>query len=290
MTVFNKKFGISLILAITAHVVVLTVVFMNFHKTRKIQFVQNPNIQAKANENKIKADKPIIKSTLVDNKAVEQALARQKQAEINRKKQIAKELNQLKQIKQQNQKQQQEQAKIAKAKERLLKEKEQTAKDKAKLEQQLAKAAKDKQKVEQEKARALKEKNNAIAQKNKALAEQKKILEAKKKAEASEKNKLWIENEVSRYQEIFRQDIENNRTLSTVFANNLTATFRLKLLPDGNILSLQIQKSSGNIAYDSQQEQAIYKSAPFAMPQDPEILRRVRDVILSLSNDLSRIS
>ena len=108
--------------------------------------------------------------------------------------------------------------------------------------------------------------------------------------ESTQRHNKWIENEVSRYQEIFREDIENNRTLSTAFANNLTTTFRLKLMPDGNILSIMIQKSSGNIAYDSQQERAIYKSAPFEMPQDPEVLRRVQDIILSLSNDLSRIS
>ena len=59
---------------------------------------------------------------------------------------------------------------------------------------------------------------------------------------------------------------------------------RIQLLPDGSILSVNIAEPSGNPAYDELQISAVYKAAPFPMPEDHELYNQLRDIVLSFRN------
>ena len=61
------------------------------------------------------------------------------------------------------------------------------------------------------------------------------------------------------------------REVTTFFPEHLECAVRVKILPSGNLASIKLDKSSGNMAYDAFSEQAIYKSAPFDMPEDPKV-------------------
>ena len=78
-----------------------------------------------------------------------------------------------------------------------------------------------------------------------------------------------IKNEVSNYNAKWKNEIINNRKKIMFFPNNITCSFKIKLLPNGHLALVKIEQSSGNLAYDKFSEQAIYKSAPFEMSEDP---------------------
>lgn len=93
-----------------------------------------------------------------------------------------------------------------------------------------------------------------------------------------------VESEVEKYRAEFAAAIEENRILSGVFAPNLQCKLRIMLLPDGSIMSVKVLESSGNPAFDDLSASAVYKSAPFEMPQDQELFAQLRDIVLAFKN------
>jgi len=49
------------------------------------------------------------------------------------------------------------------------------------------------------------------------------------------------------------------------------AEFDVTLLPGGDVLEVKLTKKSGNAAYDSAVERAIWKAAPLPVPEDPDL-------------------
>lgn len=78
-----------------------------------------------------------------------------------------------------------------------------------------------------------------------------------------------IQSEINSYNAMWKDEIINNRKKIMFLPNGMTCAIRIKLLPNGHLALVKIEQSSGNVAYDKFSEQAIYKSAPFEMPQDP---------------------
>ena len=56
------------------------------------------------------------------------------------------------------------------------------------------------------------------------------------------------------------------------------------VLPGGAVMDggVKLLKSSGNEAYDSAAERAIYKAQPLPLPQDTELARLFRELRLSV--------
>lgn len=52
------------------------------------------------------------------------------------------------------------------------------------------------------------------------------------------------------------------------------------LVPGGDVLSVKVKKVSGNAAYDSAVERAIYKAQPLPLPPDPALFKDFRDLAL----------
>lgn len=53
---------------------------------------------------------------------------------------------------------------------------------------------------------------------------------------------------------------------------------RVRLIPGGDVLSVQITRSSGDSAFDQSVEQAVFRAAPLPVPSDPELFNAFRDV------------
>ena len=79
-----------------------------------------------------------------------------------------------------------------------------------------------------------------------------------------------LQTEIQVYYNKMLEKIISNRKVTTFFPEHLECAVRVKILPNGNLASIKLDKSSGNMAYDAFSEQAIYKSAPFDMPGDPK--------------------
>lgn len=218
-------------------------------------------------------DKKIVKAALVDKRAVDFA-NQQRAAELKLQQEKILEQKRLEQqarIEAEKAKQalelaaalqeQQQAKKLEQAKQESLKK----AQEQAKLEHQLQakqQIAQQQKLLKQQAAAALK------AQHDKIVSEQ----------------QAMLESEVDKYRAEFAAAIEENRVLSSVFAGDIRCKLKIMLLPDGSVLSIKVLESSGNVAYDEMSAKAVYKSAPFPMPQDQELYKQLREIVLSFRN------
>lgn len=78
----------------------------------------------------------------------------------------------------------------------------------------------------------------------------------------------------------YKAKIQNKITSKIVMppgvSDDARAEFRVTLLPGGSVLSAEMKKSSGNAAYDSAVERAIYKSDPLPLPPDAAMFKDFR--------------
>lgn len=270
----------SLILSITLHVMFFAALFttMSFEVKQPpiiINLAKNPG-----------NDKKIVQAALIDKRAID--LANQRRA-AEEKLQQEKILEQQRLVEQEKKEMEranqalelaaalkaQQQAMLEQVKQEKAKKIEEQAKkiqEQAKLEQQLQM----KQQIAQQQQLA---KQQAVAKQQKAAA-----LKAQHDRITAE-HQAMLEGEIEKYRAEFAAAIEENRVLSSVFAKNIRCKLKIMLMPDGSILNIKILESSGNVAYDEMSAKAVHKSAPFPMPQDQELYKQLREVILSFKNE-----
>ena len=203
--------------------------------------------------------KPIIKAGLVDHKQVEAAIVRQERQEKDRKKYLALQKTNTEKLKKEAEKAKLE-VKAAK------KEAEQLRK---KLEVEKKQIADEKKKAAAIKAQAAKEQA-------KALAEKQAMAQAQQKAA---QRQAWVNDEVENFIANIKQSIEDNRIKSSAFPPGLSCGIKIRLLADGSVSNVSVVQSSGNTAYDAMSEAAVYKAAPFNMPEDQELLSKLINTI-----------
>lgn len=259
------------------------------------------------------SDKPIIQAGLINHAAVKDAISRQEQQELNKQKQLALQKANAEKLKKEAEKAkleaqklkqevaaEQKKAEQSKQLALIAKEAAEKAKLQAAKEKEQAKLAKEQvaQKLEtikQAKLQAEKAKELAKQAQEKAALERKHALEeasrnkaaqaqaaarelAMRQAAAAERGR-WIDSEFTKYLDEIVRKIEDNRIISSAFSPGLKSDIQIKLLPDGSVHEVRLIKSSGNAAYDAMNEAAIYKAAPFDMPEDHELLSKLRDII-----------
>ena len=280
----------SFILSLIVHGVIFTALIIS-------NFLEKPQI-IKVSGNQIKQqNKPIIKAGLIDHKAVEIAIARQNKQERDKKEQLNRQRINAEKLKKEAEKikleTQKLQKDIAEAKKVAEKEKQQALLAKETAEKLKLQASKEQEKAKLAKEQAEQKFAQIKQAEEKAALEKKQTLEeqarqraiAAKKAEEQRmhaEHNRWINNELSRYAGEIERRIRENRTISTAFSSELKCDIQIKLLPDGSVHEVKIIRSSGNAAYDSISEAAVYKAAPFDMPEDRELQSRLRDIVVGL--------
>lgn len=90
------------------------------------------------------------------------------------------------------------------------------------------------------------------------------------------------QSEVARFKEMIQAKISRNIVMPPDVPENAVAKFKVIVLPGGSVADVKLLKSSGNLAYDSAGERAIYKAQPLPMPQDAGIARLFRELQLSV--------
>jgi colicin import membrane protein len=264
-----------------------------------------------------KVEKPIIQAGLIDKKAVKTAVARQEQQERDKQQQLAKQQANAEKIKKEaenlklaTQKLKQEVAaqqkkaaqekqlaiaakaeaekaklQIAKEREKVLLEKKQVAKKLAAAKQAAAKAKT--LELAKQKTEAANQANLAAKQAEQAAADRANAAATAVAAEQAAARNRWIDSEFTKYVGELQQRVYNHRTLSSAFGPELVCKIQIKLLPEGSVHDVRIIQSSGNAAYDSMAEAAVYKAAPFTMPEDRDLVAKMRDIILEFTNEVN---
>lgn len=291
----NKR---PLVLSIIVHMSLVLILMLG-------AFFEGPKLMASATSSA--ENKPIIKAAVVDRKAVSDAIARQEQVEQKKQQQLANEKRQAEKLKQEVKKAKeladklkadaeaaklqakQELAKASKIQEQIAQAKQQVEHEKKQAEQAKQQAAQARQQAEQEK-KSLEETRLADA-KAKAEAQAKATADQQAKVQAAEsqlqaaKRQRWLDTEFNRFVAGLSDKIYNNRTLSSAFPEGLVCKIQLQIMPDGSVAMVKVISSSGNSAYDSMAEAAVYKSAPFEMPADKELVAKLRDIIFEFTDD-----
>jgi colicin import membrane protein len=129
-----------------------------------------------------------------------------------------------------------------------------------------AKQAREKQLAEQKKRELLRQMEEEdlmrVAQEGR-LAEQ-----ARAQAAAASKRQAAMAGVVAQHIAMISAKVRGNTRLPDNLAGNPEVRCLVKLLPTGEVKSVQVTKSSGNVAYDEAVVRAIEKSSPLPLPDD----------------------
>jgi len=201
---------------------------------------------------KAKAAPPQIKEQVLDSKAYEDMKHLKKQEEQRRKEAVAVE-----------QKKQEQEAKAAAEAEQLKQQK---------IKEEQAKLAKAKAEAERKKKLAEEQQRKAEAEKKRkqeqmAQEEQRRIQAALQKEE-----KLIAESNddanVKSYNELIAERVSQNWSRPPSARRGMVAVFNIDMLPNGQVVGVQLIQGSGSDAFDRSAEQAIRKVDRFVEIKD----------------------
>jgi len=207
-----------------------------------------------------------------ENKAVKQ---RQQQAERDKQRKA-------REAKRRAEKERQRKLEAKRKKEQARQEKlkrERLAKQKADAEKKRqAEAEREKQqRQEQQRQQREKEQQQAEQRRLEQIAQEQAMLEqlaqeraaaelaARQEAEARAERAAALQSE---YTALIRDQITSVWRYPPAVDANMEVTLRLGLVPTGEVVQVQIIRSSGNQALDRSVEQAIYKASPLPVPSD----------------------
>jgi colicin import membrane protein len=205
------------------------------------------------------------------------------------------------------------QAKIIKAKviDEAKRKKEHKRKEAKKKKKEERKKREEKKKEEKRKAElkkkklAVKKKKEAEAKKKKLAAEKKRKQELKKKQEEQERKQRIAEmqkqmdlelareeaerkkqaqraaqqKEVDRYRVLIKQAISNKWRVPFSARKGQECILKLRLIPSGEVVSVEVVKSSGDREYDLSVEKAVYAAMPLPLPPaDSGLFHEFREI------------
>lgn len=255
---------------------------------------------------------PIVKATVIDDSKIKAEAEKLKNQALEKKQQEKKRLDDLKnkrlaeenklaELKKEQaleqQKLEQHKAEQAASAAKLKKQQAIDEKKKADATKQLLiakeKAAKEKaikEKAAEEnraKAQAIKEKaaKEKLAKEKAAKEKAAKALAAKEQAAREralnqlaeqEEQEMRAQEAVASYSGLIRQKVERNWLQPPGDITGLSCTVRVRLIPGGDVIDVQVIKSSGNTYFDRSVELATRKASPLPLPNDPAMFNYFR--------------
>jgi colicin import membrane protein len=272
--------------SILLHALFFSLLFMHWDNTEPVKPLYIPsNIQAhvvnpemlNALKEKQETEQKVVQEKLENEKKVAEQL-RKEQQEKERAKQKAKE-DALKKAAEEKKRAEQEKLKIKKQKEEKEKlEKERLVKQKKLEEEQKKVAELAKEKERAEKKKEIQEKEQKMLEmlkrmeQQQALAQQQAELKAEQLRQQQAFQALEL-TEVERFMALIKLRIENLWRIPPK-SDNLTITLRIRLLPNGELSSVEVVKSSGNNAFDRSAILAAKSVTRYPVPDDSRIFEK----------------
>jgi colicin import membrane protein len=221
----------------------------------------------------------IIEVEAVDEKVIQAELDKIKAAE-QRKKDEARKAREakLKEQRRQEELKKQKAAAAKKLKEQQAAEKKRLAELEKKKKEKLAaekKRLEAERKRKEEEARLAKlEAERKAAEREKAIqaeiarqeAEFQKQQEAEEQARQAEARRQAQLSEIAKYTSLIKQEITRHWNIPANATDDLLCEVKVRLIPSGDVIDVQILKSSGDPAFDNSVEKAVYRAAPLPVP------------------------
>jgi colicin import membrane protein len=83
---------------------------------------------------------------------------------------------------------------------------------------------------------------------------------------------------VAEYTAAIQQKVQRNWIRPSVSGSGLSCTVKVRLIPGGDVASVQIVRSSGDPTFDRSVETAVYRAAPLPLPPDSALFDRFREL------------
>lgn len=172
------------------------------------------------------------------------------------------------------------------------KRKEKEAAEKKRKEQQ---AAEKKRKEEAERKRKEEEARLAKLEQERKEKERQKALQAEiarqeaelkqqqetaRLAREAEARRRAQQSEIAKYTSLIKQEITRHWNIPATASPDLVCEVKVRLIPNGDVVDVQIIKSSGDPAFDNSVEKAVYRAAPLPVPPvESGLFEEFREVV-----------
>ena len=250
MLSFLKRHPRAFVLAVIVHIVFALIMGMSLHFT-DLTHSSKPQVS-------------VIEAVAVDEKQVAKELKRIKSAEQKQQRQIKREINRAKALRKK------EERKL-----RALKQKQK----KVKISEQkhLAKLKQEKQKLEQQRRKEearLKKTQSDRAKEEKALQQldkDRKEEDLKRKL-AKEQQRIAEQNNkrqstIDRYRSMIEAAVRKHWQIPPGARAGMGCELRVRLLPSGEVIRVELVKSSGNSVFDKSVQIAVRQASPLPVPR-----------------------
>lgn len=228
----------AVLFAIVVHVVFVGVLIFSFRISTPTVAV-NPEVK-------------IVKATVIDEGKIKEERKR-KEAIKRKKEQARKEAERKKREAELKKQREAEKKRLALKKKKEVEAKKRKAELARKKKEQERKAAELKKQQEEADRKA----REAELQRQLAEDERQRKLQAQRAAQ---------QKEVDRYQALIKQAISNKWRIPVSARQGQECVLKLRLIPSGEVVSVQVIKSSGDNVFDRSVESAVYKASPLPLP------------------------
>jgi len=234
--------------AILAHLVFLAILIISFRfsETPTGMFGEPPEV---------------IEAVAVDEKVIQAELDKLKATE-QRKKDEARKAREAR-LQEQRRKEDLKKQKAAvakKLKQQKVAEKKRLAELEAKRKQEAEQNRKEQLRKEEERTKAI---QAEIARQE---AELQKQLEADRQARQAEARRQASLSEINKYRSLIKEEVTRHWNIPATAHDDLLCEVKVRLIPSGDVVEVQIIKSSGDAAFDRSVEKAVYRAAPLSVP------------------------
>ncbi len=187
------------------------------------------------------------------------------------KKETNEELKKDIELEQQKQKEKEEAERVKQNELKKQKEKEEAEKAK---ENELRKQKEKEEAAKAEAQRLQREKELQQQREQEALAAQREAQQAAERAR--------IMSEIDKYRAMILAKVRSRIVMPPDLPGNPVTEFSVTLLPGGDILDVQLRRSSGYASFDSAVERAIFLAKPLPLPPNPALFKDFRNLKITV--------
>jgi colicin import membrane protein len=90
---------------------------------------------------------------------------------------------------------------------------------------------------------------------------------------------------VQKYTALIREKVENVWRKPATSKQGLKCTVYVRLIPGGDVMHVEVTKSSGDASFDRSVETAVQKAVPLPLPADPALFEKFREITFVFDPD-----
>jgi len=275
------------VLAVLAHVIFIVILLVSFKFSN-----DEPGVKGTL---KPKVMPEVIKAEAIDEKQINAEIQRRRELENRQQQKIREQARrkkeaQLREKKRLAEKKKQQRAEKKRRQEAIKRKQKEAAEKKRKLalkkkQEREKRLAEEKERKQAERKRIEEEERKQQEELARQEAEMKQKLEAdrqRRDAARQQAQRQSSQREIGKYLGLIKNAVSRHWTLPSADVNGLSCEVKVRIIPSGEVIDVQIIKSSGNLAFDRSVETAVYRAAPLPVPSiESGLFDEFREVIFS---------